>query len=450
VELRSDEVAALLGGAVVGAGARPGRGIAFDSRALEPGEVFVALRAERDGHDFVADARARGAAFAITERPVDGTPCVVVDDVGRALLALAREARRRLDVTVVGITGSVGKTSTKDFALAAIGRTRRVHGSPASFNNEIGVPVTLVGAADDAEVVVVEMGARFAGNITALCDIARPDVGVLTNVGLNHAEHLGGPAGIAATKGELLEALPASGLAVVADDCDLTAGQLRRSAAPVVRVGSTPAADVRIGPVVLDDALRARFDLGTPWGSGRVVLGARGAHQARNAAQAATVALHLGVPFAAVQDALAGATVSGWRMELVEVGGVRVLNDAYNAAPASVVAALDALGALAVPGRRVAVLGEMRELGPHHDSEHRAVGEHLVHAGVAVAVVVGEAAAALADAVDPRIELHRVRDAGAATELVSALVRPGDAVLVKASRAVGLEVVATRLVEAHS
>ena len=427
-----------------------GTGIAFDSRALAPGEVFVALQGERDGHEFVADALARGAAFVIVERPTDAGPAVVVADVPDALFALARAGRDRLSARVVGITGSVGKTSTKDLTAAAVGAAFRTHAAPASYNNEIGVPVTVLGAPEATEVLVVEMGTRFAGNIAALGALVDPEIGVITNIGINHAEHLGGPEGVARVKGELLDALPAHGLAVL--DAASAAGpeQRARSAAPVVTVGTGAGADVRIGAVTLDEHLRPRFLLETPWGSGRVVLAVRGAHQAANAAQAATVALHLGVPFDAVLDALAGAEASAWRMELVDApGGVTVINDAYNASPVATIAALEALAALPGARRRIAVLGEMRELGALSATEHARVGHTVAASGVDVLVAVGDVteplvAAARADAGE-RLQVHRVDDATAARDVVVDLVAPGDAVLVKASRAVGLEVVAAAL-----
>jgi UDP-N-acetylmuramoyl-tripeptide--D-alanyl-D-alanine ligase len=431
----------------------PGNGLAFDSRALRPGEVFVAVRAERDGHDFVADAFERGAPFAIVERPVAGFPLVVVPDVPNALFALARAGRDRLDARVVGITGSVGKTSTKDLTAAAVGAGRRTHAAPASFNNEIGVPVTVLGAPTDTEVLVVEMGARFAGNIAALAALVDPEIGVITNIGVNHAEHLGGPEGVARVKGELLDALPAHGLAVL--DAITASGpeQRARSAAPVVTVGATPDADVRVGPVELDDGLRARFTLETPWGSGTVTLAVRGAHQAVNAALAATVALHVGVPFAAVVDALTHAEASAWRMEVIEApGGVTVINDAYNASPVATIAALDALAAVRDATRRIAVLGEMRELGALSEAEHERVGHAVARAGVDILVVVGAAtepiATAAAHEAGPVLAVHRVPDATAARALVADLVAPGDVVLVKASRAVGLETVAAALSDA--
>jgi len=459
MELTRAWVADVSGGQIVDPdGAAPadvptGTGIAFDSRALRPGEVFVAVQAERDGHDFVADAIGRGAPFAIVERPVAGAPLVVVPDVPDALFALARAGRDRLDARVVGITGSVGKTSTKDLTAAALAAGRRTHAAPASFNNEIGVPVTVLGAPTDTEVLVVEMGARFAGNIAALAALVDPEIGVITNIGINHAEHLGGPEGVARVKGELLDALPAHGLAVL--DAATAAGpeQRARSAAPVVTVGAGPDADVRIGPVTLDEGLRARFALETPWGSGTVTLAVRGAHQAVNAALAATVALHVGVPFAAVVDALAHAEASAWRMEVVEApGGVTVINDAYNASPVATIAALDALAAVPDATRRVAVLGEMRELGALSAAEHERVGHAVARAGVDVLVVVGAAteplAAAAAHDAGPVLAVHRVPDAAAARALVAGLVAPGDVVLVKASRAVGLETVAAALSDA--
>ena len=303
MELTRAWVAANADGRIDGVAAREpiGDGIAFDSRALEPGQVFVALRDVRDGHDYVTDAFSRGAAFAIVERPIASTagldlPTVEVDDTSTALLELGRAARARLDAHVVGITGSVGKTSTKDLTAAALTPGFVTHAAPASFNNEIGLPFTLLGAPEAAGAVVVEMGARFAGNIEALCAIARPSIGVITNIGIAHAEHLGGPDGIAAVKGELLDALPAHGLAVIASECRATGRERHRSAAPVITVGVDPGADVQASGVVVGPDLRSQFRIDTPWGGGTVTLAVRGAHQVINAAQAAAVALHLGVP----------------------------------------------------------------------------------------------------------------------------------------------------------
>ncbi|HEY3722008.1 MAG TPA: UDP-N-acetylmuramoyl-tripeptide--D-alanyl-D-alanine ligase [Acidimicrobiia bacterium] len=450
MDLTRDDVAAITGGRPVGPAA-VARGFAFDSRTLEPGQGFLALRAERDGHEFVAAAFARGAALAVVERVPDGVdgPVVVVDDVAVALRALGVAARDRLEpASVVGITGSAGKTSTKDLTAAALAPALRVHASSASFNNEIGLPVTLLDAPTDAQAVVLEMGARFAGNIAELCAIARPSVGVVTHVGLAHAEYLGGPEGIARVKGELLVALPADGLAVLNADCERVDMLRALSAAPVLTVGTGRTADVRTSDLRVDAELRASFRLESPWGvAPEIRLAVRGAHQVANAAQAATVALHLGVPLDAVVAALAAAETATWRMELIESDDhVIVINDAYNASPSSMRAALETFGRLAPPGRRIAVLGEMLELGPIGVDEHARVGDLVADAGVAALVTVGAGTDELAAAAKARgVEVVAVADRDAAVSVLRTMVLPGDAVLVKASRLVGLEAVAAAL-----
>ncbi|MBM3676146.1 MAG: UDP-N-acetylmuramoyl-tripeptide--D-alanyl-D-alanine ligase [Actinobacteria bacterium] len=435
---------------------RVARGFSFDSRTLVPGEAFVALHDLRDGHDFVADAFGRGAAFALVERVparADG-PCVVVGETTTALIELARAARARLQATVVAVTGSAGKTSTKDLAAAALAAGMSTHASRASFNNEIGLPVTLLDAPEDAEAVVLEMGARFAGNISELCEIASPSIGVITHIGLAHAEHLGGRGGIARVKGELLDALPAEGLAILNADCEHSLAQRHRTVAPVITVGTTASADVSVGGLEVDHELHPSFRLDSPWGSARIRLALRGAHQALNGAQAATVALHLGVPLDAVVAALANASSADRRMQLARSPyGVTVLDDSYNASPGAMTAALEALAHLPVTGRRIAVLGEMRELGAAGPAEHARIGAAALAEGIDVLVVVGAAGESIAagaidgDVDSPigdggaggRVEIHQVADAAGAATLLEALVAPGDAVLVKASRAVGLE-----------
>jgi UDP-N-acetylmuramoyl-tripeptide--D-alanyl-D-alanine ligase len=458
VELTLAEIAAATAGELVGGAADTiVSSFSFDSRVLEPGACFVALRGSRDGHDFVAAAFARGAAAALVarlpDRPHGETspgPLVVVSDPLAALAELGRVARNRLAAaTVVGVTGSAGKTATKDLAAAAARPALAVHANEASYNNEFGLPLTLLGAPRETQIVIAEMGARFAGNITDLCEIARPDIGVVTHVGLAHAEHLGGPEGIASVKGELVEALPASGLAVLNADDPATAELARRTRARTVRVGiGGTGADVRARAVELDYELRPRFVLDTPWGTLFVALEVRGYHQVRNASMAATVALSLGVPPEAVAQGLTAATSAPWRMQLLRgPGGVTVLNDAYNASPTSVAAALESFERLPAGGRRIAVLGVMLELGPHSDEEHARVGELAAQAGIEVLVLVGEGAApAAASARAAGVAVVEVDDVGAALDAAREHVRPGDAVLVKASRAIGLERLAEDLV----
>jgi UDP-N-acetylmuramoyl-tripeptide--D-alanyl-D-alanine ligase len=434
---------------------------AIDSRTLAPGACFVALTAERDGHDFVPDAFARGATVAVVGRAVgagDGPglrTLVRAADPLTALGALGTVARDRLtDATVVGITGSAGKTATKDLVAAATRGSRRVTASPVSYNNEAGVPLTLLGADTDTEVVVAEMGARSAGNIADLCAIARPRVGVITNIGLAHAGLLGGRAGVAAVKGELLEALPGDGVAVLDAGDEHTPALARRTPARVIRVGlgTDAGADVCATEVVLDEQLRPSFRLATPVGSATVRLGVRGEHQVLNAAMATAVALDVGVPLDEIAAGLAQAESAPWRMELMHTpSGIAILNDAYNASPTSTTAALRALARLPVGGRRMAVLGEMRELGAESDAAHADMGRIAVECGVDVMVVVGSVARPAGSgaraAARGGVEVVDVPDAAAALDAIARRVEPGDAVLVKASRAVGLERVAEALAD---
>jgi UDP-N-acetylmuramoyl-tripeptide--D-alanyl-D-alanine ligase len=299
------------------------------------------------------------------------------------------------------------------------------------------------------------MGARFAGNITELCEIAEPQVGVITHVGMAHAGLLGGREGIARVKGELLEALDRNGTAVLDAGDVFTPALAARTRARVVTVGvgDVPGATVRADDVVLDDELRPRFTLVTPWGSTPVCLSVRGERQAVNAAMAAAVALELGAPLERVADGLARAVTAAWRMDVTRTdGGITVVNDAYNASPTSMAAALRSFRYLAGDKRRIAVLGEMLELGDHARAEHQKVGRLAVASDVDVVVAVGAGARAIADgarlAGAGRAQVIEVGDADGAVVAVSGLARSGDAVLVKASRAVGLERVAEALTSA--
>lgn len=453
MQLTLAQIAAATGGRVVGSPATIVDGFANDSRSIAVGECFVAIADQRDGHDFVATAAAAGATAALVARNDDDhdLPLVVVDDPLAALARLATVVRgdRLSGTRVVGVTGSTGKTSTKDLLASALATELRVHANRSSFNNEIGLPVTLLGARDDTEVLVCEMGARVAGNVAALCAVARPEIGVITNIGMAHAEHLGGADGTERVKGELLEALPADGLAVLNADDPVSLRLARRSKAPVATAGRAPDATVRIVAATIDGELRCSIRLRTPWGDVESRLGLRGAHQAANAALAATAALHLGVSPAGVAEGLAAARGSSWRMELAHtVDGITILNDAYNANPDSMRAALEAVRDLAVDGRRYAVLGTMRELGADSVAEHRAIGRFAAACGIDHLVVVGdddEVGGLASGAREAGAAVEQVDDATAALEAVRLRLRAGDALLVKASRAVGLESIALAL-----
>ena len=461
MELTANEIASLTDGELIaGDGWSTATSFSIDSRVLHPGACFVALAAERDGHDFVGDAAARGATVALVARPVPGiaTGSTAVVQVADPLVALGRLGGRARDalrpgVAVVAITGSSGKTGTKDLTAAALSGSRVVHASPGSYNNEAGVPLTLLGAPSDVDSVVLEMGARAPGDIAVLCAIARPSVGVITNIGMAHAGPLGGPAGIARVKGELFEALPTDGIGVLDANDPATPGLTARTTARVLLVSARAAgldADVRARDVKLDTELRAAFVVESPWGSGPVQLSVHGDHQVVNALLAATVALSSGVPFDSMVSGLESVRPAEWRMEVVHTpSGLVVLHDAYNANPSSTEAALRALAQLDVGGRRVAVLGEMRELGEHSEQEHARIGRLVAELGIEVLVAVGAEARPLADAAADagsaqaeHLDVHAVRDADAALRELRGLVDADDAVLVKGSRAVGLEQVA--------
>lgn len=456
IPLTLDQLADVVGGDLADAmdGTRTIDSVVIDSRAAEPGALFVPLPGEHaDGHTFVGDAIARGASgylLASAARPLDEPGGVAVDDCADALLGLGIWVRDTVAPVVVAVTGSQGKTTTKDLASAAIGAGRPCVASPGSFNNDLGVPLTCCRLDEGSEVLVAEIGSRGVGQIARLAALLRPDVAVVTGVGASHLELLGDIETVARAKGELVEALGASGLAVLNADDARVAAMAARTSARVVTYGTTPAADWRASGVHLDGRACARFTAHGPAGEVPVRLALSGAHNVGNALAALAVADAVGVPLADAAAALAGAAVSRWRMELrAGPGGLVVINDAYNANPASTRAALDALAALDVPGRRWAVLGLMAELGEYGDAEHASVGAHAARTGVDRLVVVGRQAAAMAagalDAGLAEDAADVVEDAGAALALLRAEARGGDGVLVKASRAVGLERVAIDL-----
>jgi UDP-N-acetylmuramoyl-tripeptide--D-alanyl-D-alanine ligase len=442
-------VVAATGGRLVGGGDLRGGGpagfgsVGIDSRLIGAGALFVPLRAERDGHDFVPAAVEAGAAGFLFQAgrldPTGSSPGIAIEvaDTAAGLLDLGRAARGRLDGPVVGITGSVGKTSTKDLLAAALGADRRVAASEKSFNNELGVPLTLANAPGDTRIAVIEMGARGPGHIALLCDIARPTIAVVTAVAAVHTQMFGSVEAVAQAKGELVEAIPPAGLVVLNGDDDLVAAMAGRTDAEVLRYSAAGAgsADVVATGLRVADDLRPSFVLSSPWGSGPMTLGVRGAHQVGNALAAATVALHEGVPWETLTAALARASLSPWRMELViTASGARVLNDAYNASPTSMAAALRSLARLPA-GRHVAVLGIMAELGDQGPAEHRAIGALADQLGVElVAVGTGDYG---------RTPVAGVDDALA----VIGTLGGDDAVLVKASRVAGLERLAARLAD---
>ncbi len=447
------DAASAVGGVIAG-GADPSAvvsSVSTDSRDVAPGALFVAIRGERaDGHEFVERAVASGAVAAVVARPVDA-PHVEVDDTVLALLALARDERERTaDVRVLGVTGANGKTSTKDLAAAVLSSRFRTHASPASFNNEIGLPMTLLGATPDTEAIVAEMGARRVGDVALLCDVARPNAVVVTNVGVAHMGIFGSWERIVASAAEPLEALEPSGVAVVNADDPAVRDLVPRTRASVIAFGIDAAADVRAERVELDAAGRASFELATDDERESVSLAVPGEHMVSNALAAAACGVAFGVSIAEAAAALKGARIARWRMEMFTTAdGVVVVNDAYNANPESMAAGLKTARWIAREGRLGAVLGHMAELGAIADEEHDRLGELVVRVGVDRLVTVGAQAeriarAAVREGLLPE-DAVSVSSAAEAADAVRAWARPGDVVMVKGSRVAALERVAEAL-----
>ncbi|GAA2988418.1 UDP-N-acetylmuramoyl-tripeptide--D-alanyl-D-alanine ligase [Streptomyces fulvorobeus] len=436
--------------------------VVIDSREVEHGSLFVALPGERtDGHDFARRAVDAGAAAVLAARPV-GVPAIVVDDVEAALGALARAVVQRLGATLVALTGSAGKTSTKDLIAQLLERKGPTVWTPGSFNNELGLPLTALRATGETRHLVLEMGARGIGHIRYLTGLTPPRIGLVLNVGTAHIGEFGSREAIAQAKGELVEALPAAaegGVAVLNADDPLVRAMSARTEARVLLFGEAADADVRGENVRLTEDGRPAFALHTPTGCSDVTLRLYGEHHVSNALAAAAVAHELGMSVTEIAVALSEAgTLSRWRMEVTErPDGVTVVNDAYNANPESMRAALRALAAMgkasrAGGGRTWAVLGQMAELGDASLAEHDAVGRLAVRLNVSKLVAVGgrEASWLQLGAYNEGSwgeESVHVSDAQAAVDLLRSELRPGDVVLVKASRSVGLEKVALALLE---
>ncbi len=435
-----EAIAATVGGSVFGTTPIPITAVEIDSRRVAPGSLFVALPGARvDGHDFVDDALAAGAAAAIVRKGAGTTavPRIEVGDTIVALRDLAALRRRELPVPTIAVTGSTGKTSTKELIAAIVAGS---WASPRSFNNEIGLPLTVLAAPDDATALVLEVGSRGAGHIRWLLPAAVPDVAVITNIGLVHLETFGTQADLVAAKWELVEGLGDGGVAVLPAGDPRLAG---RYAGRTVTFGSEAGADVRVGDLSLDDVARPRFTLDVGGRRRSVRLRLAGAHHAINAAAAAAAVVASGLPIDldAIVAGLESAVGQQWRMQ-VHQGRFVVVNDAYNANPTSTESALRSVAAMGTG--RVAVLGEMAELGPVAEREHRRIGRLVAELGYRTLIAVGDVHGM--DRAAGGIAIP-VPDADAAFAAAVDVLAPGDVVLVKASRSVGLERLADRLVE---
>ena len=434
---------------VSNAGALEACGYSIDSRTVQAGELFFAVKGERlDGHDFVAAAMERGAAAAVVARAKVATlpdaalsnPLLVADDPHHALQQLAGHVRRQWGRTLVAITGSAGKTTTKEAIAAALGAKFKVLKSKGNLNNAFGLPLQLLRVEPDDEFAVVEMGMNHLGEIAALARIAVPDWGVVTNVGNAHVENFAdGQAGIARAKFELVASLPAGGVAFLNAD-DAYVSQFGRDfVGKVVYFGQGPCANPRILKIreTLDGV---EVDFRAQEQEGSVKLDLLGAHNAMNAMAGLAVALEAGVELDAAVAALSTLTAGDKRGQVLELGGATILNDCYNSNPEALKSMIRTLAARPAKGRRILVAGEMLELGDHAEALHTACGKAAAEAGIElVAGVQGNAKFLATAAVAGGAQAVFLVDATAAGQWMAQNVRAGDVVLVKGSRGVHLE-----------
>jgi len=433
------------GGRFLGAHVRkPCTGVSTDSRTIRPGELFIALRGENfDGHAFVGEAFEAGArasvveAYASRESYPPACPLIVVDDTLAALGSLAAAWRDANDFTVVGITGSNGKTTTKEMTAHLLGEFNSVVASPKSFNNFIGLPLTLLSATPDDAVVVVEIGTNRPGEVLHLAKIASPDIGVITNIGRSHLEGFGSVEGVGREKASLARAIRPGGTLVVNADCDFTRFVGRAFGGPVVTFGENDYANLRAN-VISVSATGARFTIDRY----AFHLGVPGRHNVMNALAALGVCDALGVRLSRCATPLAKFRLPAMRLERKIIGGRVVINDAYNANPESVIAAINAFSLECAPGRKILVLGDMLELGDASAAAHEEVGR-IAGENLDYIIAIGEFSGHVQlGAIRGGMGRHNVTAVGTreeAGDILRAVSRPGDMILVKGSRQMKLE-----------
>lgn len=408
----------------------------FDSRLAIKGSLFLALIGEKsDGHDFTKDASSHGAAGFMTTREVQGNG-IVVDDVLVAVRALAAYVRKQLPkLIVIGITGSSGKTTTKDLLASILSSRANCVSTKASFNNELGAPITLLECDANTKYCILEMGARHQGDIAALCEMARPNVGVVLRVGTAHLGEFGSVEKIAQTKGELIQSLGEDAIAVLGTYDPHTKAMKSHHAGRIIYFGENSNDDVRAADIEMREA-RPHFDLVTPAGRDAVGMRLIGAHQISNALAAAAVCTALDIPIEVIASGLSTSDLaSKWRMQINDVEDLLIINDSYNANPESMNAALDSMALFAQErgGASWAFLGQMHELGAQSNALHASVATHAHELGIDHLVSIGTRAFAEGIPAQSSTTLHYCEDITQALSLVSHFA-PGDVVLVKASR----------------
>jgi UDP-N-acetylmuramoyl-tripeptide--D-alanyl-D-alanine ligase len=453
--LTAEEIIAATGGTLLARSGRPMLGGAVDSREVVPGNLFVALPGERtDGHRFVEAALAAGAAGVLVSRPPDGIDLSAVDatvvQVGEPLLGLQAVAaawRARFDPLVVGITGSIAKTSTKEAVATVLGAAMPTLKNEGNLNNEIGLPITVLRLRSEHRAAVLEMGMYVGGEIRDLARIGRPEIGIVTAVQGVHLSRIGTIEAIEQAKGELVEALPADGVAILNADDERVRRMSARTRARSMTYGFADDADVRADDVRSRGVDGMSFTVVAAGDRRPVSIPTLGRLAVHNALAATAAGVAADLPLDDIAAALAGGWEAPHRAQIRQAGGVTIVDDSYNASPGSVAAALELLSG--IPGRRIAVLGEMLELGSEHAQGHRRVGENAATRVDRLVVVGGGAAeiasGAVAAGLDRRSAIT-VRDRSEAADVLRTMLVPGDVVLVKASRGIGLDVLVDELV----
>ncbi|MCE9518925.1 MAG: UDP-N-acetylmuramoyl-tripeptide--D-alanyl-D-alanine ligase [Verrucomicrobia bacterium] len=440
---------------IAGDGTRLVDRVVTDSRKVQSGDLFLALVGDKfDAHDFVTQVAQAGAAAVIVSRaPADPLPdcaVILVPDTLEALQNLARQHRRLLNPLVIAITGSNGKTSTKDFTAAVMSRKYQVCATEGNLNNHIGLPLTILGMTTTQNCGVFEMGMNHEGEIALLCSIGEPDAGIITNIGVAHIENLGSREAIASEKGTLAACVPQDGLVVLNANDEFTSSISRRSKARIVTAG-IGCGDVR-AIVHESDETGSRFELNFSDGSSvETHLPVPGQHMVANATLAAACAWHYGVPPLEIADALRSVNLTKGRMQVKRIRGVMILDDSYNANPDSMRAGLNTLGTMNIQGRKVAVLGRMGELGSHAAQGHREVGECAAACGLDAVFTIGDEAVQISNAAaanHPAMQTRNFSSHVACATFLREWLKDGDAVLLKGSRSAGMEQVLTHFASA--
>lgn len=461
LQINIQEIAEATGGRIIHAGGGNGtacagtiiRGISTDSRKIGDGDLFIPLIGENfDGHDYIAGAFEKGAAAALSQKPVQDFPgrtVILVENTLKALQALAAWYRSRFDIPFIGITGSVGKTSTKEMVACALGTQYNVLKNEGNLNNEIGVPLTVFRLEEDHEAAVVEMGMSGFGEISALTAIVRPRVGIITNIGISHIEKLGSRQNILKAKLELLEGLQPGGLLVLNGDDSLLSGVRDLLKVRTISYGLNEGVDYQAVNIRSRGINGIDFDIRIESKDYTIHVPAPGIHNVYNALAAVAAGLELSVPMQDIIDGIAQFRTGRMRMDIISANGLTVINDAYNASPQSVKAALDVLDELEC-SRRVAVLGDMLELGEWSEQAHTQTGTDAASCRLDYILTVGANAANIAKgavtAGFPPSRALSFSTNGEALEFLNRVLEPGDAVLVKGSRGMKMEEIVQKLI----